>query len=74
MDVLAKPIGSPLRRDVANFPLTSKFVLLCALLTVWVILLAVAAARLQYLELVEARKLSVKTDASRRIDRKLIRF
>lgn len=56
------PVVSLLRRHVANLPLTRKFVLLCALLTVGVILLAVAAARLQYLDLVEARKLSVKTE------------
>ncbi|MBO9767135.1 MULTISPECIES: methyl-accepting chemotaxis protein [Xanthomonas] len=51
-----------MRRSVANLPLTRKFVLLCTLLTVGVILLAMAAARLQYLDLVEARKLSVKTE------------
>ncbi|MEQ7528620.1 cache domain-containing protein, partial [Xanthomonas campestris] len=51
-----------MRRHVANLPLTRKFVLLCTLLAVGVILLAVAAARLQYLDLVEARKLSVKTE------------
>ncbi len=53
---------SSLRRHVANLPLTRKFVLLCTLLAVGVILLAVAAARLQYLDLVEAHKLSVKTE------------
>ncbi|KAB7767282.1 methyl-accepting chemotaxis protein [Xanthomonas maliensis] len=51
-----------LRRHVANLPLTRKFVLLCSLLAVGVILLAVAAARLQYLDLIEARKLSVRTE------------
>jgi len=50
-----------LRRRVANLPLTRKFVLLCSILTVGVILLAVAAARFQYLDLVDARKQSVKT-------------
>lgn len=56
------PVVSLLRRHVANLPLTRKFILLCSLLTVGVILLAVAAARLQYLDLIEARKLSVKTE------------
>ncbi|QEO99270.1 methyl-accepting chemotaxis protein [Xanthomonas oryzae pv. oryzicola] len=55
------PVVPLLRRHLANLPLTRKFVLLCTLLTVGVILLAMAAARLQYLDLVEARKLSVKT-------------
>lgn len=62
LDVVVMPVVSMLRRYVANLPLTRKFVLLCTLLTVGVILLAVAAARLQYLDLVEARKLSVKTE------------
>ncbi len=50
-----------LRRHIANLPLTRKFVLLCALITVGVVVLSVAAARLQYLDLVAARKASVKT-------------
>ncbi|RXR03428.1 HAMP domain-containing protein [Pseudoxanthomonas composti] len=50
-----------LRRRVADLSLVRKFILLCSLLTVGVILLAVAAARLQYLDLVDARKNSVKT-------------
>lgn len=45
---------SPISRSPASS-------LLCTLLTVDVILLAMAAARLQYLDLVEVRKLSVKT-------------
>jgi methyl-accepting chemotaxis protein len=49
------------RRRVADLSLVRKFILLCSLLTVGVILLAVAAARLQYLDLVDARKNSVKT-------------
>src|SRR5687767_5701278 len=48
-----------LRRRVANLPLTRKFVLLCAIITVGVVLLSVSAARLQYLDLVDARKQSV---------------
>ncbi|QBG89521.1 methyl-accepting chemotaxis protein [Xanthomonas oryzae] len=55
------PVVPLLRRHLANLPLTRKFVLLCTLLTVGVILLAMAAARLQHLDLVEARKLSVNT-------------
>ena len=50
-----------LRRRVADLRLTRKFVALCSILAVGVILLAVAAARLQYLDLVDARKQSVKT-------------
>jgi methyl-accepting chemotaxis protein len=50
-----------LRRRVADLRLTRKFVALCSILAVGVILLAVAAARLQYLDLVQARKQSVKT-------------
>ena len=50
-----------LRRGVANLSLARKFILLCILLTIGVVTLAVAAARLQYLDLVEARKASVKT-------------
>ncbi|KOR50231.1 chemotaxis protein [Xanthomonas oryzae] len=42
------PVVSLLRRYLANLPLTRKFVLMCTLLTVDVILLAMAAARLQY--------------------------
>ncbi len=50
-----------LRRRIANLPMTRKFVVLCTLLAIGVILLAVAAARLQYLDLVDARKQTVKT-------------
>ncbi|XEA91640.1 methyl-accepting chemotaxis protein [Xanthomonas sp. DAR 80977] len=50
-----------LRRRVANLPMARKFVVLCTLLAIGVILLAVAAARLQYLDLVAARKQTVKT-------------
>ncbi len=51
-----------LRLRVANLPMARKFVVLCTLLAIGVILLAVAAARLQYLDLVEARKQTVKTE------------
>ncbi|WP_045769726.1 hypothetical protein [Xanthomonas albilineans] len=37
-----------LRLRVANLPMARKFVVLCTLLAIGVILLAVAAARLQY--------------------------
>ncbi|MCC4597627.1 methyl-accepting chemotaxis protein [Xanthomonas campestris pv. phormiicola] len=50
-----------MRRRIANLPMTRKFVVLCTLLAIGVILLAVAAARLQYLDLVAARKQTVKT-------------
>ncbi|QSQ32367.1 methyl-accepting chemotaxis protein [Xanthomonas translucens] len=50
-----------MRRRIANLPMTRKFVVLCTLLAIGVILLAVAAARLQYLDLVDARKQTVKT-------------
>ncbi|HBK46848.1 MAG TPA: chemotaxis protein [Xanthomonadaceae bacterium] len=50
-----------LRRRVADLPLNRKFVVLCALLALGVVLLAVASARLQYLDLTAARKQSVKT-------------
>ncbi len=50
-----------LRLAVANLSLARKFVLLCVLLTIGVVTLAVSAARLQYLDLVDARKASVKT-------------
>ncbi|WDS38118.1 methyl-accepting chemotaxis protein [Pseudoxanthomonas sp.] len=50
-----------MRRRVADLPLTRKFIVLCSILAVGVILLAVSAARLQYLDLVQARKQSVKT-------------
>ncbi|MEE7546784.1 HAMP domain-containing protein, partial [Xanthomonas sp. Kuri4-1] len=50
-----------LRQRVANLTLARKFVVLCTLLALGVVLLAVAAARLQYLDLIEARKQSVKT-------------
>ncbi|MFT4247554.1 MAG: methyl-accepting chemotaxis protein [Pseudomonas sp.] len=61
------PITS-LRHHVANLPVSRKFVLLCSLLTLGVILLAVAAARLQYLDLVEARKQNVKTQVEMGVD------
>ncbi|MXV06558.1 HAMP domain-containing protein [Xanthomonas sp. LMG 9002] len=50
-----------LRRRIANLPMARKFVVLCALIALGVILLAVAAARLQYLNLIDARKQTVKT-------------
>ncbi|MET0289133.1 MAG: methyl-accepting chemotaxis protein, partial [Pseudoxanthomonas sp.] len=50
-----------MRRRVADLSLVRKFILLCSLLALGVVLLAVAAARLQYLDLVDARKNSVKT-------------
>ncbi|KAB7762221.1 chemotaxis protein [Xanthomonas sp. LMG 12461] len=50
-----------LRRHIANLPMARKFIVLCALIALGVILLAVAAARLQYLNLIDARKQSVKT-------------
>ena len=50
-----------LRRRIANLPMTRKFVVLCTLLAIGVILLAVAAARLQYLDLVDARKQTAKS-------------
>ncbi|MCW0374237.1 hypothetical protein NB691_001071 [Xanthomonas sacchari] len=50
-----------LRRHVANLPMARKFIVLCTLIALGVILLAVAAARLQYLNLIDARKQSVKT-------------
>ncbi|WP_196411556.1 cache domain-containing protein, partial [Xanthomonas translucens] len=50
-----------MRRRIANLPMTRKFLVLCTLLAIGVILLAVAAARLQYLDLVDARKQTVKT-------------
>lgn len=49
-----------LRRRIGNLPLTGKFIVLCSLLTLGVILLAIGAARLQYLDLIEARKQTVK--------------
>ncbi len=61
------PIAS-LRRRVADLPVTRKFVLLCALLALGVVLLAIGAARLQYLDLVEARKQSVKTQVDMGMD------
>ncbi|SBV50700.1 chemotaxis protein [Xanthomonas bromi] len=60
LDIVFIPVVSLLRRYVAN--LTHKFVLVCTRLTEGVILLAMAAARLQYLDLLEARTLSVKTE------------
>ncbi|MCW0367401.1 hypothetical protein NB699_002384 [Xanthomonas sacchari] len=50
-----------LRRHIANLPMARKFIVLCTLIALGVILLAVAAARLQYLNLIDARKQSVKT-------------
>ncbi|MBO9883682.1 methyl-accepting chemotaxis protein [Xanthomonas sp. D-109] len=50
-----------LRRHIANLPMARKFVVLCTLIALGVILLAVAAARLQYLNLIDARKQTVKT-------------
>ncbi|MCC4590798.1 methyl-accepting chemotaxis protein [Xanthomonas campestris pv. cannae] len=49
------------RRHIANLPMARKFVVLCTLIALGVILLAVAAARLQYLDLIDARKQTVKT-------------
>ncbi|WP_200894058.1 methyl-accepting chemotaxis protein [Xanthomonas sp. MUS 060] len=51
-----------MRLRIANLSMARKFVVLCTLLAIGVILLAVAAARLQYLDLVEARKQTVKTE------------
>nr|WP_295910018.1 methyl-accepting chemotaxis protein [uncultured Xanthomonas sp.] len=50
-----------MRRHIANLPMARKFIVLCTLIALGVILLAVAAARLQYLNLIDARKQSVKT-------------
>ncbi|MDV0436778.1 methyl-accepting chemotaxis protein [Xanthomonas sacchari] len=49
------------RRHIANLPMARKFVVLCTLIALGVVLLAVAAARLQYLNLIDARKQTVKT-------------
>ena len=49
------------RRRLADLPVARKFVLLCAVLGLGIVGLAVSAARLEYLELVEARKQSVRT-------------
>ncbi|WP_394003166.1 methyl-accepting chemotaxis protein [Luteimonas sp. WGS1318] len=51
---------TPLHRRLADLPVAKKFVLLCAVLALGILGLAVSAARLQYLELVDARKQSVK--------------
>ena len=63
MNPLAK-----LRHSVADLPIARKFALLCVLLALGIILLAVSAARLQYLDLMQARKQSVKTQVDMGMD------
>jgi methyl-accepting chemotaxis protein len=62
-----KPFAA-LQHRIADLSVTRKFVLLCSLLALGVILLAIGAARLQYLDLVEARKQNVKTQVDMGID------
>ena len=50
-----------LRRRLADLPVARKFILLCAVTGLGIVILAVSAARLEYLELVDARKQSVRT-------------
>ena len=59
---------SAIRKRVADLPITRKFVLLCTLLTLGIIVLAVAAARLQYTGLVDGRKQQVKTQVDMGMD------
>ncbi|MDR6990476.1 methyl-accepting chemotaxis protein [Luteimonas sp. 3794] len=51
---------APLQRRLADLPVARKFILLCAVIALGILALAVSAARLQYLELVDARKQSVQ--------------
>ncbi|MCD9004649.1 methyl-accepting chemotaxis protein [Luteimonas sp. XNQY3] len=48
-------------RRLADLPVARKFILLCAVLALGILALSVSAARLQYVELVDARKQSVET-------------
>ena len=59
---------SAIRKRVADLPIIRKFVLLCTLLTLGIIVLAVAAARLQYTGLVDGRKQQVKTQVDMGMD------
>ncbi len=59
---------SAIRKRVADLPIIRKFVLLCTLLTLGIIVLAVAAARLQYTGLVDGRKQQVKTQVEMGMD------
>jgi len=52
---------APLQRRLADLPVARKFILLCAVLALGILVLSVSAARLQYVELVDARKQSVET-------------
>ncbi len=59
---------SAVRQWVADLPITRKFILLCTLLTLGIIVLAVCAARMQYLGLVDGRKQQVKTQVEMGMD------